>query len=40
MLKRPHLEVVSTQIIPVNTVNFSIIDCMTMNVIVGLKLHE
>ena len=40
MLKISSLEVASIQIIPVSTANFSIIDCMIMNLIIGLKLHE
>ena len=37
MLKDSLLEVVSIQIIPVNTVRFSIIDCMIMNLNIGLN---
>ena len=39
MLKISSFEVVGIQIISVSTVNFSIIDCMKMNFIIGLKLH-
>ena len=40
MLKISLLEVVSIQLIPVSTVNFSNIDGMKMIFIIGLKLHE
>ena len=39
MLKFSSFKVVGIQIISVSTVNFSIIDCMKMNFIIGLKLH-
>ena len=39
MLKISSFEVVGIQIISVSTVNFSIIDGMKMNFIIGLKLH-
>ena len=39
MLKISSFEVVGIQIISVSTVNFSIIDCMKMNFIIGLKLQ-
>ena len=39
MLKISSFEVVGIQIISVSTVNFSIIDFMKMNFIIGLKLH-
>ena len=40
MLKISSFEVVGIQIISVGTVNFNVIDCMKMNFISGLKLHE
>ena len=40
MLKISSFEVAGIQIISVSTVNFSIIDCMKINFIIGLKLHE
>ena len=39
MLKISSFEVVGIQIIFVSTVTFSIIDCMKVNFIIGLKLH-
>ena len=38
-VKNFFIEVVGIQIVSVSTVNFSIIDCMKMNFIIGLKLH-
>ena len=40
MLKISSFEVVGIQIISVSTVNLGITDCIKMNFIIGLKLHE